>query len=297
MASLSLSHRISSPQRRGTLKPVRIFMYVIMVGAALYFLFSLVWLLMAATKSNADLYISPGFWFANHFSLFANIQQLLTYDGGIYLQWLGNTFLSAGGCACISTLISALGGYARAKYAFRGKKLIFNVILGTVLIPSTVLVLPLYLLMSGLHLTNTYWSVLLPQLFSAFGIWFARIYADASIPDELLDAARIDGASALRIFFTHGLRLMSPALATVFLLHFTGVWNNFFLPLMMLSNEHLYPVTVGLMICNGTASDAPYTLTNLVIAGSLISSLPLVLSFIFLQRYWRNGLSLGSVVG
>ena len=295
MASLSLSERV--PRQRVALKPIRIALYVIMGGAALYFLFPLLWLLVASTKSNADLYTSPAFWFANRFNFLANVQQLLTYDGGIYVQWVGNTFFYAAGSSCISIVITALGGYALAKYSFRGKKLIFNILLGTILVPGTVLVLPLYLLMSAVHLTNTYWSVLFPTLFSAFGIWFARIYADAAIPSELLDAARMDGAGDLQIFSTVGLRLMSPALATIFLLHFVSVWNSFFLPLIMLSNEHLYPLSVGLSIWNTTGTDASNNLTNLIITGSLVAALPLVLSFVFLQRYWRNGLSLGSIVG
>lgn len=112
-----------------------------------------------------------------------------------------------------------------------------------------------------------------------------------------MEVARIDGAGELRIFFTIGLRLMSPALATVFLFHFVGIWNSYFLPLLMLDNQHLYPLSVGLSIWNTVGSDATYSLTNLVITGSLLMAIPIVLSFVLLQRYWRQGLSLGSVVG
>ncbi|GHO62045.1 sugar ABC transporter permease [Ktedonobacter sp. SOSP1-52] len=296
MASNALSNQATTRQRRSGLQITRVALYLIAGAATLYFLFPLIWLLMASTKNNSDLYTSSAFWFA-HFNLVANLQQLLTYDNGIYLQWMGNTFLYAFGSASLSILISALAGYALAKFTFPGKKLIFNVIVCAVLVPGTVLVLPLYLLMSSVHLVNTYWSVLLPSLFSAFGIWFSYIYADASIPKELLEAARMDGAGELRIFFTVGLRLMSPALATVFLFHFVGVWNSFFLPLMMLSNEHLYPLSVGLYLWNQVGTDATYSLTNLMITGSLLAALPIVLSFVFLQRYWRSGLSLGSIVG
>lgn len=296
MASLSLSSRASSPQRHAALRPLRIVMYIIMLCAAFYFVYPLCWLIFASTKNNPDLISTSGFWFSSHFNFFANLQQLLTFDDGIFMQWMGNSFLYATGSSCVSTFIIALSGYALAKYSFPGKQVIFTVLLGTVLVPGTALMLPFYLLMSSLQLTNTYWSILLPTLFSAFGIWFACIYANASVPNELLDAARIDGAGELRIFLTIALPLMSPALATMFLFHFVGVWNGFFLPLLMLNNQHLYPVMVGLGVLSAGAGTGDNN-TNLVIMGSLLSALPIVLSFTFLQRYWRQGLTFGSLIG
>ena len=121
-----------------------------------------------------------------------------------------------------------MAGYAMAKYLFRGRNLIFSTVLGAILVPSTALVLPLYLLMSKWNLTDTYWSVLLPSVVSPFGVYLSRIYASASVPDELIEAARIDGASEFRTFATISARLMTPALVTIFLFQFVGIWNNFF---------------------------------------------------------------------
>ena len=271
---------------------------VFLFAAAVYFLAPLVWLCFSATKSTPDLFSSFGLWFAPHNNLGENLHQLFTYSGGIYLRWLGNTLLYAGVSAVVSTLLSAMCGYALAKYSFLGQGSLFSLILGAILVPSTALVLPLYLLMSGFRLTDTYWAVLLPSFVSPFGVYLCRIYAASSVPDELLDAARVDGSGEFRTFFTVSLRLMAPALVTVFLFAFVGVWNNFFLPLVMLSEQRLFPITVGLQTWNvNTGGGQQRLLVSLIITGALVSVLPLIASFLTLQRYWTGGLALGSVKG
>jgi multiple sugar transport system permease protein len=170
----------------------------------------------------------------------------------------------------------------------------FSTVLGGVLVPGTALAIPLYLLVSKVGLTDSYLSVLLPSMVSPFGVYLARIYAAASVPDELLAAARVDGAGELRIFATLGVRLMSPGLVTVFLFQFVAIWNNFLLPLVMLSDEHRYPVTLGLYTWNTQVTHYPEYF-SLVIVGSLVSVLPLAAAFLMLQRFWRNELAAGAV--
>jgi multiple sugar transport system permease protein len=264
---------------------------------SVYFLAPFFWLIVSSTKNAGDLFSTFGFWFAPHFNLLANLQQLFTYDNSIYVQWLLNTLLYAGVGAVVGTCLAAMAGYALAKYNFRGRNLIFSIILGAILVPSTALVLPLYLMMSQVNLTNTYWSVLLPSIVSPFGVYLSRIYAAASIPDELLEAARIDGAGEFRTFATVAMRLMVPALVTILLFQFVAIWNNFFLPLVMLSNDRLFPVTVGLRTWNITTGGANKFLYTTIVSGALVSSIPLLIGCIFLQRYWRGGLSAGSVKG
>jgi multiple sugar transport system permease protein len=260
---------------------------------AVYFLLPAWWLVVSSTKGPSTLYASEGFWFSQmHFV--SNLTGLFSYDGGIYWHWLINTFLYAGVGASCATLLASAAGYALAKYEFRGRSLVFSVILGGVLVPGTALALPLYLLMSKVGLTNTYWAVFLPSIVSPFGVYLARVYAAAAIPDELLEAGRIDGASEGRIYWTVALRLMSPALVTMFLFQFVAIWNNFFLPLVMLSNTRLYPVTLGLYTWNNQYGQAPQ-LVSYVVIGSLISVIPLVIAFLSLQRFWRSGLAAGSV--
>jgi multiple sugar transport system permease protein len=264
-----------------------------MFVCAVYFLLPAWWLVVSSTKGPSTLYASEGFWFSQ-LHLVSNLSGLFTYDGGIYWHWLVNTVLYAGVGALCATVLASAAGYALASYDFRGRQLVFSVILGGVLVPGTALALPLYLLMSKVSLTNTYWSVLLPSIVSPFGVYLARVYAAAAIPGELIEAGRIDGASEGRIFATVALRIMSPALVTMFLFQFVAIWNNFFLPLVMLSNTRLYPVTLGLYTWNNQYGQAPQ-LVSYVVIGSLISVIPLVVAFLSLQRFWRSGLAAGSV--
>ena len=263
---------------------------------AVYFLVPYVWLVISATKSVGDLFGTFGLWFAPNFNLLDNVQQLFTYQDGIYVHWLVNTFLYAGVGALVGTWLSTMAGYALAKYTFRGRNLAFSVVLGAILVPGTALALPLYLLMSRVGLTNTYWAVLLPSCVSPFGVYLSRIYAASAVPDDLLDAARVDGANEFRAF-TLALRLMAPALVTIFLFQFVAIWNNFFLPLVMLSDDKLFPITVGLQTWNVTTSGAAKILYGLIVTGALISSLPLLAGCVALQRFWRGGLGVGSVKG
>lgn len=262
-----------------------------------YFLIPFFWLIISSTKNVGDLFNTFGFWFAPTFNLGNNLQQLFSYDGGIYIRWMGNTLLYAGVGSVIGTLLAAMEGYALAKYVFPGRNLMFSTVLGAILVPTTALALPLYLLMSQIGLTNTYWSVLLPSIVSPFGVYLSRIYASASVPDELLEAARIDGAGEFRIFATIAMRLMVPALVTILLFQFVAIWNNYFLPLVMLSDEKLFPVTVGLQTWNVTNAGANKFLYTLIITGALVSSIPLLIGCGFLQRFWRGGLGAGSVKG
>src|SRR5580693_4011548 len=155
------------------------FMFV----CAVYFLLPAWWLVVSSTKGPSTLYASEGFWFSQ-LHLASNLTGLFTYDGGIYWHWLVNTLLYAGAGALCATALASAAGYALAKYEFRGRQLVFSVVLGGVLVPGTALALPLYLLLSKVSLTNTYWSVFLPSVVSPFGVYLARVYAASAIPDE-----------------------------------------------------------------------------------------------------------------
>lgn len=271
----------------------RLVAFVIMGAFTLYFLVPIWWLAVASTKSRGQFTSSAGLWFAD-FHLWDNLTYLFTYDGGVYLRWLGNAVLYAGVGALLGTLLASMCGYALAKYVFRGRSLLFNIILGGVLVPVTALALPLFLIFSAVDMTNTYWSVFLPSLVSPFGVYLARIYAAASVPDELLEAARLDGSGEVRTFFTVSVRLMAPALVTIFLFQFVTIWNNFFLPLVMLSDDRLYPVTLGLYAWNSQTNAVP-ELRTAVIVGAFVAIVPLILAFLGLQRFWRGGLAAGGV--
>ncbi|GAA4884897.1 carbohydrate ABC transporter permease [Serinicoccus chungangensis] len=259
----------------------------------LYFLTPIWWLFIAATKERGDLTTTNPLWFSD-LNLVENLQGVFSYGDGILPRWLLNSVLYAGVGALVATVLAGMCGYALAKYAFPGREVIFNVVLGGVLVPATALALPLFLIFAQVGATNTFWSVFLPSIVSPFGVYLARIYAASSVPDELLEAARLDGAGEVRTFFSVSVRLMVPALVTVYLFQFVAIWNNFFLPLIMLRDERLFPVTLGLYNWNTVVNQVP-ELRLYVLTGSLVSIVPLIVVFLLLQRFWRSGLGTGSV--
>lgn len=277
-----------SGDRRATVVIVTVLALV-----SVYFLLPVVWVAVASTKSSADLFGTFGLWFHEPRPL-ENWALVMSYEGGIFLRWMANSALYAGVGGLFATLFAAMAGYALAKFRFPGREGIFNVILGGVLVPATALALPLYLLTSQVQLTNTYWAVLLPAMVSPFGVYLCRIYAESAVSDEIIEAGRIDGANEFRIFSGLVLRIMTPALVTVFLFSFVSIWNNFFLSLVMLSDRNLYPITLGLATWLGYADRQPL-LYQLTIGGAFLAIIPLVALTLSLQRFWRAGLTEGSV--
>ncbi|MGW2472144.1 carbohydrate ABC transporter permease [Streptomyces sp. NPDC001665] len=261
--------------------------------AVLYMLFPLVWLVTAATKDTGSLLAGDTFSFEG-FDLSKNLSDIAAYGDGVYFRWYGNSLLYAGVGAAVCSLICVAAGYAFDKYEFRGKEKLFGLVLLGVLVPTTALALPMYLLASKLSLVNTYWSVLIPVLVNPFGVYLARVFSAGYIPGEALEAARIDGAGELRTFFSIGLPMMMPGFVTVFLFQFTAIWNNFFLPLVMLSDRELFPLSLGLYSWNTNTHSEP-DFYPLVVTGSLLAVIPLIVAFVSLQRHWKAGLTAGSV--
>ncbi|WP_026931954.1 carbohydrate ABC transporter permease [Glycomyces tenuis] len=268
------------------------------LAAAAYFLLPLFWLFVSSTKTTGDLFSTFGLWFAGDFSLFGNISRTLTQEDGVFLQWMGNTLLYAVTAAGGGALLAALAGYGFAKYRFKANRMMFLGVLGAIMVPATALAIPTYLVFSEMGLAGTRWAIILPSLVNPFGLFLMRIYTESAVPDSLIEAARIDGAGEFRIFFQVVLRLLAPGFVTVLLFTLVATWNNYFLPLIMLNDPKLFPITVGLARWQGQAAaggGATGDLIPLVITGSLLSIIPLVIAFLFLQRYWQSGLVTGSI--
>ncbi|WP_329115359.1 carbohydrate ABC transporter permease [Streptomyces sp. NBC_01465] len=265
---------------------------LVMAIGALYCLIPVAWVVMASTKNRSELFstftMSPGSGFMD------NVSQLSSYRDGIYWQWMGNSAFYAGAGALLSAAVSAAGGYALGRFAFRGREFVFKLILAGVLVPGIVLAVPQYLLMSKMGLADSYWSMLLPSILSPYGVYLVRIYASAAVPAELLEAARMDGASEWRIFSRIAVPMMMPGLVTVFLFQFVGIWNNFLLPYVMLADDTKFPITLGLytLMAQGASQPALYTL---VITGCLLAVIPLIALFLVIQRFWSLDLLSGSV--
>jgi multiple sugar transport system permease protein len=269
-----------------------------MLALLVYFVFPLFWLMVASTKTTGDLFSTFGLWFGHDFSLVTNVRETFTHNHGEYARWLANTLVYATVSAVGAASLATFAGYGFARYAFRGRGPLLGLVLGTIMVPTTALAIPTYLLFSKASLVNTPWAVILPSLVSPFGLFLMWVYARDAVSDSLLEAARIDGAGELAIFFKVTLRSLAPGFVTVLLFTLVATWNNYFLPLIMLSDPRYYPITVGLsswsaQAVGGSGSNAD--LLAAVVTGSLLSIIPLIVAFILLQRYWQSGLSAGAV--
>jgi multiple sugar transport system permease protein len=273
--------------------------YVFLAIFLVYFLIPLLWLLISTTKTNAGLFSTFGLWFGKSFNLVKNLKDLFAYEHGDFALWMKNTAVYAVVASIGSSLISTLAGYGFALYRFKGRNLLFGIVLASTFIPGTVFAVPLFLLMSKTGLSNSLWAIILPSLVNPFGVYLMRIYAEQAVSPDLIDAARVDGASELNIFVSIAFRLLAPGFVTVLLFAFVGAWNNYFLPLLLLSKSNLFLLTVGLAYWNGLAilPGVNQILYILIITGSVVAIVPVMIVFLFLQRYWQSGLSVGSVTG
>ncbi|CAN5346345.1 carbohydrate ABC transporter permease [soil metagenome] len=291
--------RIMTRRRRKLAGRPSVVLTVVFWALLAYFLLPLAWLVVNSTKSNSDLFATFGLAFSGKFALFDNIAQLATYQDGIFFRWFGNTILYAVVGAGGAAIICAMGGYALAKFDFHGRRGVLATILGATAVPGTALAVPTYMLFSQWGLINTEAAVILPALASPFGLFLMMVYAQDAIPESMLEAARIDGAREGRIFWGISFRLMVPGFVTVLLFQLVATWNNYFLPLIVLNQSDKFPLTVGLSLWNKLANaggvNVAQPLYPLVITGSLLAVLPLIVAFIFLQRYWQSGIAAGGV--
>jgi multiple sugar transport system permease protein len=263
--------------------------------AAVYFLLPIAWVVIAATKSPGDLFGTNGLWLSDTPQLLHNLQRLFTENNSAFVTWVANSVLYSGLGAFVATLLSTACGYGIAKYSFLGKEKLFALILAGVMVPATVIALPLYFLLNTVDLVGTRLSVLLPSMVSPFGVYLARIHS-ATVPDEVIEAARLDGAGEGRIFALVAAPMMIPAMVTIFLFQFVTIWNNYLLPLVMLSSEKTFPVTLGLTLWNSQTQRDPYFYT-LVVTGSAVSMVVLVGLMMGLQRFWKAGMTTGATKG
>ena len=277
------------------LKPpvwVKVIVFLCLIAAFIYFIAPLYWLLSSAGKSNQELLVGnplvPGFD-----SLKANYDTLQAWTQGLYWRWVLNSLIYSVVSGVLGTLISVAAGYSLAKFTFKGRGAVQGLIMAGLLLPMALLTIPLYLMFSQLHLTNTMFAIIIPSCVSPFGVFLGMVYSRTSVPDEMIEAARIDGAGELRIFFTLVMRLLAPAMVTVFLFIFVATWNNFLLPLLMVSSPQIKPITLGLY---GMMSYFNPTYGS-VLQGALFGVIPLIILFLGLQRYWQAGLAAGSVKG
>lgn len=274
--------------------------WLLTVVLGVYFVYTfipLLYVIVSSTKTNADLFGTFGLWFAGDFNLWENLQGLFTYQDGAFARWLLNTFLYAAISGLGAALLATCAGYAFAKYQFRGKTLFFALVLGAVMIPQTALSVPLFLMLSKIGLVNTPIAIILPSMVFPPGVFLMCVYIEGAVSNELIEAGRVDGAGELHIFGRISFRLLMPGFATVLILAFVSTWNNYFLPLVMLNSSEYFPITVGLSqwYASATSGSGGTVLFTIVMAGALVSVLPVIAAFLFMQRWWQGGLAAGGV--
>jgi multiple sugar transport system permease protein len=265
---------------------------------AVFTLAPILWIVINSTKTQANLFQTFGFWFAEPFVFFDNFARLFENinGNGTYFRWFGNTVFYAALGGVGAAVLSTFAGYGFARYRFRGSKALFYLVMAALMVPISAVTLPLFLVYTKVQLINSPWGLILPSLVSPVGMYLMRTYVQVSVPRELIDAARLDGAGELRIFFRVALPLIVPGLMTVLLISVVAVWNNYFLPLIIFSRNELFPLTVGMGVWSSQAAATSGTdLYPLIVMGGLVTMIPLIALFLVLQRYWRGGLLLGSI--
>lgn len=270
--------------------PAKVVTWIVLGLALVYFLGPVYWLVISSTKTNSELFTTNSLLPAgNHIA--SNYHALMSWTQNNFWRWVLNSIVYSTVAGVVGTLLSVSAGYGLAKFRIPGKGVVQLVVLAGLLLPVAILTVPLYLVFHGIGLVNTVWAVIIPSCVSPFGVFLGRIFVESSVPDEIREAARIDGAGEIRLFFTIVLRLVGPAMLTIFLFIFVATWNNFLLPLMMINSTDLKPVTLGLY---GMMSyfNPQY---GAVLQGALLGVLPLIVLFLALQRHWRAGLTSGSV--
>jgi multiple sugar transport system permease protein len=266
---------------------VSLLLHLGLIATAVLTLLPLVWMVLASLMPSGEANSEPPPFFPSHVTFDHYRELFVRLNIG---RVLFNSALLAVTVTVLSVLLNAMAGYAFAKLRFPGRGRVFGFLLAALVLPSQVAILPLFLLMRQLGLVSSYWGVILPGMATIFGIFLVRQYA-LSIPDELLDAARIDGASEIRIFAKIILPLCRPILVTLAIFTFLGTWNDFFWPLVVLTDDSKYTLPVALANLFGEHVQD----TELMMAGSVLTVMPVLLLFLFLQRHYVQGLLMGGL--
>ncbi|MFI5908412.1 carbohydrate ABC transporter permease [Dactylosporangium sp. NPDC051541] len=273
---------------------------VVVAVFVLFFALPIVWLLLATTKSARELLVGPPFWPGTFGDLAANWRELLDFQDGAVAAWIGNSALYSLGALAITLVVSIPAGYALAMTEFRFRRFLLVLTLIVMLMPSTALVLPIFLELNVAGLIGSPLSVILPMSFFPFGVYLTYIYFSTSLPRDLLAAARIDGCGELEVFTRIALPLATPIVALVGFFSFVQNWNNFFLPFVMLPSSDGYPVQVGLTALlastpafnPSSAGTQSVQLPTLALA-TVVSVLPVLIVFLFAQRFLVAGMTAG----
>jgi len=275
-----------------------------LIGLGIVFLVPLLWLLLAPTKTNDELSTMNPLSFGSLDNVATAWNNLMSFNQGEILVWLGNSVGYSIAGVLLSVIAAVPAGYVLAMYAFRGRRLILILTLIGMILPTAAIVIPIYRELALIGLTNSIWSVILPSAFFPFGVYLTYLHFQTALPKELVEAAKMDGASDLRVFLSLGLPLARPAVALVTFFAFVANWNNYFLPYVMLVNDRLYTLQLGIstllnsapVINTSNTSNLPIHKPEAALA-ALISIIPIAIFFVAFQRVIGAGMLAGAVKG
>jgi multiple sugar transport system permease protein len=287
-------------RRRPALAAVQILPGLLLIVFLVFFVLPVIWLLLAATKTDAQLVQDNPLSFGSWHALRQNWDALTGFQGDAILLWLRNSALYAFLALAITLVAGIPAGYALAMTEFRGRRVLLIATLVVMLMPAMTLVVPLFLEINAVHLIGSLWSVVLPYAFYPFGVYLTYIYFSTALPRDLLAAARIDGCTEFGAFRRIALPLAAPIIALVGFFSFVANWTNYFLPYVMLPDSNQYPVQVGLGLLltdvpqfNPTAGTAAVLRPELALA-TLVAISPVLIVFLFAQRFLISGLLAGA---
>jgi len=289
MPALTGEPEAVAPQRGGDdLDKAPGWIYVLLAGGLFLVVAPFMWMLLSSFKPEREVRAVPPSWWPETVTL-ENYDRLFTQlDFPTYFM---NSVIVALAVTIGNVVFCSMLGYALAKLSFPGKRLMFMIVLGTLMVPGVVTFVPLFVLTVNLGLANTLTGMALPFLAGPFGVFLMRQYI-LSLPDELIQAARVDGAGELRIFFSVIMPLCWPALATLGILTFLSSWNNFLWPLVVATNEEKYTLPVALALYAVGQNATQY---GLLLAGSVVTVIPVIAVFLFLQRHIMQGISMTGI--
>ena len=272
----------------GTSKGYKIFSVIILVAMVLFFLFPLYWIVTGSFKDRIEITAREPIWFPMDPTV-ENYAKL--FDNPAFL-WLFNIIFISAAAMLLTCITASLAGYALGKKRFIGRGVLFTIIICAMALPKQVIVIPLAQLMTFLNLKDTLWAVILPTVGWPFGVFLMKQFSE-SIPTEILEAARVDGAGELRTFFSVVFPMIKPGIGALAIFTFVNTWNDYFLQLVMLITEEKWTLPLAIANMQGEMS----TDYGLIMAGAALASVPIIIVFIAFQKYFTQGIAMGAVKG
>lgn len=289
----------------GQNKAYKVLSIVILVILAILFLFPLYWIVTGAFKPATDIYATkpvwaPSEWVSTNFENLFNRRSAPLFE--IYglqgptvpaaFRWLINTVFMAVAAMILTCITAAMAGYALAKKRFRGRAILFGLIVCAMALPKQVILIPLLREMSDLHLYDTLWAVIFPTVGWPFGVFLMKQFSE-SIPGEILEAARVDGSSELRTFTTIVVPMIKPGIGALAIFTFINSWNDYFMQLIMLSSGSNFTISLGIATLQAETSVD----MGMLMAGAALAAIPIIVVFLVFQKYFTQGITMGAVKG